>query len=733
MLAADAPADAWRVSSALGVPIRQTQVRITTENRGVWTVTRSAGEFVAQINQVRQSSRCGWLRLQLSDDGLALQTYSDDCTGLTAIGAADIASPMGEARQELRVAARRLADGGIELGLQRRAEAGWDALQQPQDSIVPADITVGVWYATLPLSLPPPPPSVEADLRRGASIERVGDELRVSIDGTTYCTNCGELHLRSFRTTLLLDTRDEQCDRSVALATVCASADVGRDCDVQRTQVYRWEGRQERNAGFGQIPVTAAEAQDVVDAIFADYFGSGRRAPRVVALGGGTSYFDGARNEIVLSDGGVALDTVVHEMSHALLSAARIRSPGHDASHTALIMELWGRYLPLIDVAEARADARASELDVTEHPRPAPQADAGIVAVRDILCAESVTSDALCRAFDGQMSVLGAAATTGLYVGSGRRGDSWWLTVLDPETSGITTYVGQDAAVVGASDARAQFQVTCTPTDELDLSVWWYGVPDLNGEVTYQIADLPAVDARWLTRSRSGASGPWLYHQAPDPAGIARAFSWAARSGGELSFSFELYGRTYSTTFDLEAVFNTPAQPNLAQCGSVAEPAALGEPVTGSGRYGPHLWWSTQLNAETDALLTAVVRETGVEGADAALARLRVVCVYDEALGVTVWWRGVPELSPDVSWRIGELPQQESNWTTRIGRWGGNDWSLHGAPDSRSLVQALSWAAGAGADFTISFVSDGATYSAAFDLDGVFETPVQANLARCGH
>ena len=731
MLATDAPADAWRVSSSVSVPIRQTHVRITTENRGAWTDARSAGEFVAQINQVRQSSRCGWLRLQLSDDGLALQTYSDDCTGLTAIGAADIASPMGEARQELRVAARRLADGGIELGLQRRAEAGWDALQQPQDSIVPAELTVRVWHATSPLSLPPPPPSVEADLRRGASIERVGDELQVSIDGTTYRTNCGELQLRSFRTTLLLDTRDEQCDRSVALATVCASADVGRDCDVQRTQVYRWETRQERTARFGHIPLTETEAQDVVDAIFADYFGSGRRAPRVVASGGDSSHFDGARNQIVLAAWGFAFDTVVHEMSHALRSAARIRSLGHDGSHTALIMELWGRYVPLIDVAEARADARASELDVAEHPRPTPRADAGIVAVRDILCAESVTSDALCRAFDGQMSVLGAEATPDLYVGSGKRGDLRWTAALNPKTSGTSTTVWQDAAVVGASDARAQFQVTCTPTDELDLSVWWYGVPDLDGEVTYQIGELPAVDARWLTGSGSG--GPWLNHQAPDPAGIARAFSWAARSGGDLSFSFELYGRTYSTAFDLEAIFNTPAQPNLAQCGSLAEPPAIGEPVTGSGRYGPHLWWSTQLNSETDALLTAVVRETAVEGADAALARLRIVCVYDDTLAVTLWWRGVPELSPDVSLRIGELPQQDVNWLTSIGRWGDNDWSFHGAPDSRSLVQALGWAAGAGANFSVSFVSDGATYSARFDLDGLFETPVQANLARCGH
>ena len=144
---------------------------------------------------------------------------------------------------------------------------------------------------------------MEADLRRGASIERVGDELQVSIDGTTYRTNCGELHLRSFRTTLLLDTRDEQCDRSVALATVCASADVGRDCDVQRTQVYRWETRQERTARFGHIPLTETEteAQDVVDAIIADYFASGRRAPRVVASGGDSSHFDGARNQIVLA------------------------------------------------------------------------------------------------------------------------------------------------------------------------------------------------------------------------------------------------------------------------------------------------------------------------------------------------------------------------------------------------------------------------------------------------
>ncbi len=86
-----------------------------------------------------------------------------------------------------------------------------------------------------------------------------------------------------------------------------------------------------------------------------------------------------------------------------------------------------------------------------------------------------------------------------------------------------------------------------------------------------------------------------------------------------------------------------------------------------------------------------------------------------------------------MSLRIGELPQQDVTSLTSIGRWGDNDWSFHGAPDSRSLVQALGWAAGAGANFSVSFVSDGATYSASFDRDGLFETPVQPNLARCGH
>ncbi len=733
ILAADTPAGAWRVSSAVGVPIRQTQVRITTENRGAWTDTRSAGEFVAQINQVRQRSRCGWLRLQLSDDRISLQTNLDDCTGLTAIGAAEIANPMSEGRQELRVAARRLADGGIEVGLQRRAEAGWDDLQHPQDAIAPSDLTVGVWYATARLSLPPPPASVEADLRRGASFERVGDELRVSIDGATYRTNCGELQLRSFRTTLLLDTRDEQCDRTVALATVCASAHVGRDCDVQRTQVYRWETRQERSARFGHIPLTETEAQDVVDAIFADYFGSGRRAPRVVASGGDSSHFDGARNRIVLSERGFAFDTVVHEMSHALLSAARIRSPGHDGSHTALIMELWGRYVPLIDVAEARADARASDLDVAERPRPAPRADAGIVGVRDILCAETVMSDALCRAFDGQMSELGAEATTELYVGSGSRGEGlWWGTDEDRETGRIRTYVVHEAAVSGADDARARLQLRCGTDDELVARVWWRGLPAIGGEVRYQVGTLPAVDARWATNSGTWGDERWDFQQAPDARAFLEEVSWRAGLGGEFRFSYTQYGRTYAAAFDLVALLNTPAQPNLIRCGAMGDAASDGELVSSSGRAGPHFWWGVLREEESGRSRTYVVREAAVEGADAARARLQLKCTSGAQLRVEVWWRGVPALSEVVSYQLGDLPLAEAHWRMDTGIWDNLTWGYHRAPDGRAIMLAMSWAASGGGDFRFSFESGGDVYGTTFDLDGLFETPVQPNLVGCG-
>ena len=54
----------------------------------------------------------------------------------------------------------------------------------------------------------------------------------------------------------------------------------------------------------------------------------------------------------------------------------------------------------------------------------------------------------------------------------------------------------------------------------------------------------------------------------------------------------------------------------------------------------------------------------------------------------------------------------------------------------RFVDRRIAWVVQADGPFTMRTHERGnrsATYSARFDLDGLFETPVQANLARCGH
>ena len=52
---------------------------------------------------------------------------------------------------EVRLSARQLEDGRVELGLQQRADGEWDARQRPEARFLPSDADVGVWHSSSPL------------------------------------------------------------------------------------------------------------------------------------------------------------------------------------------------------------------------------------------------------------------------------------------------------------------------------------------------------------------------------------------------------------------------------------------------------------------------------------------------------------------------------------------------------------------------------------------------------
>lgn len=63
----------------------------------------------------------------------------------------------------VRIVARRMADGRIELGLQqRRADASWGEPMLPQERLLPTTATVGRWLATSTLTVMAPGPAARA-------------------------------------------------------------------------------------------------------------------------------------------------------------------------------------------------------------------------------------------------------------------------------------------------------------------------------------------------------------------------------------------------------------------------------------------------------------------------------------------------------------------------------------------------------------------------------------------
>ncbi len=58
---------------------------------------------------------------------------------------------------EVRIAARRLADGRVEFGLQQQnTDASWADRQLPSRRFFPATATVGRWLVSSPLTLGAP-------------------------------------------------------------------------------------------------------------------------------------------------------------------------------------------------------------------------------------------------------------------------------------------------------------------------------------------------------------------------------------------------------------------------------------------------------------------------------------------------------------------------------------------------------------------------------------------------
>ena len=146
------------------------------------------------------------------------------------------------------------------------------------------------------------------------------------------------------------------------------------------------------------------------------------------------------------------------------------------------------------------------------------------------------------------------------------------------------------------------------------------------------------------------------------------------------------------------------------------------------GRIGDDFYWSVNDNEDpigTYVFMRTVILQTGTE------ALLNVEC-EDGQLGVNLYWKVEDDIDWTVFYWVDDGSAQEEEWIA--GRLG-DEHKWTGREDARDLIAQLAWAAQTGGRFTVEAHerrNPNRRYTATWPLNGLFETPIQPNLARCG-
>ena len=134
--------------------------------------------------------------------------------------------------------------------------------------------------------------------------------------------------------------------------------------------MYDWERQVEANLLPDELDeeIALERAQQVVNAVFVDLFGSSGQPPRVRETNEGYSSYSHQFRQIRIQSGAWDAATVLHETVHAALAAQRTQTfacwQGHGREYAATILMLWERYVPGFAAARARADAAVHGVEI---------------------------------------------------------------------------------------------------------------------------------------------------------------------------------------------------------------------------------------------------------------------------------------------------------------------------------------------------------------------------------
>ena len=727
-LPSDAGEGHWLVSAPARVTSFQSQVSLAVEHPG-WDGADGPGEFELRVDGQRYRSNCGYLALELDDGRLRLRTRDRACAEDAALAANLLSIPTGQGRQDVRIAARRSA-GWVELAVQHRENGGWSDRLIPAASLLPEHMRVGRWHHTFTVVLPAPPAAVSGQLHRAASLTVIDGDFQIETGDRRVRGNCGVLELRAADDAILVDSMDARCAALTALATICGPDVRERDCDVQRNHAYAWERARLQLDGADGVRLELGEAQALVDAVYRDYFPNRPRPPRVIRSDSDETHYVGSGRIIQLAGWAMTLDVVLHETAHALIDSAGVDDPGHGGRYLALLLELWQRYLPIVDTGAALAAALATGLEVEDSVRPLLLRARGPDALRELICVHPVRSERLCRALAGELDT-GAGDEGGGRFG-GRLGGLWWLSQVDADTGATVTTLVRDSGEQLNGASLARLSVSCEGGDRLEVAVWWRDVDVVSPQLSLRIGDGAWHSERWRTFSGGSWSGDeWAGHQALDAASFLQALNWRAAVAESLQVRFARGRHVHRASFELGGLFNTPAQAELVRCGAERSARDSDAPIVDWGRFGADLWWGVA--EDEDPTRTYVVRETTISGTDRG-ARLQVTC-KEARLELGVYWQLDHDLDWTVVYQLAGGPRQVAEWTAGWARWGDVEYKWTGPAVAAALIAQLAWAAQSDGWLVVEAHErgdPGRRYTSTFALAGLFETPVQPNLEKCG-
>ena len=289
----------------------------------------------------------------------------------------------------------------------------------------------------------------------------------------------------------------------------------------------------------------------------------------------------------------------------------------------------------------------------------------------------------------------------------------------------ITTYANRELAV---EDARLRLVLGCWSGDHMDVKI--QGVPTPvdgvdSAEVTLRIDDGEAFKQTWDLGVYGESSTVFarldakLYEQLR----------------GKSSFTVEVADSGLGpVTFDLTGMFDTPVQENIDNCGmykvgETREPEYDYVPVTSVGGWSGQVQYSAWTNADDGTVSTRLVSLPHANDESGLGTQLVVACWSGQHPALQI--EGLPTLnsnSVQVTLRIDGAEPITETWNVWNGQEDNNadsnvhtSWSQLTDPQFRTASSVT--------------VEIGSTdpIVVMFDIDGMFETPLQENLDECGN